>query len=83
VLAIWIGTADDAQQDAIARLFVRRQIFGAEEDSLAGAATHVDGGYPELPHLSYPSLEAATGAHSSARTAWAAAVSHHLDSVYS
>src|SRR5690606_33687503 len=52
VLRVRIGTADDAQEQSIARLAGNacrfRQAFEPEENALAGAAAHVGGGNAEL-----------------------------------
>ena len=52
MLAVAVGAADHAHQDAVALVSVRRQVLGEEEDPLAGAAAHVDGGNAELFHES-------------------------------
>jgi hypothetical protein len=48
VLAVRVGAADHAQQEAVARCAgdLRRcgQVLQAEEHAFAGAAAHVDGG---------------------------------------
>ena len=56
MLAVRIGAADHAQQQALALGGIGRQVVLAEEHALAGAAAHVDGGDAELLHCASISM---------------------------